>query len=157
MRTAKVLLAVVLCLVLFSCTKESFDVTQTIALPFVRTDGTMGLSLYVLPQSTTDKGSVSSAQMTVRSPEGNLSWSFEAKRVKHDGLQYFGSSDIFMPEGLELPKGKWSAEVIFQESNTVDLTFDVSFTDVASALDRFRESGSEAPWFDEKSNLTVID
>ena len=81
---------------------------------------------------------------------------FDAVKATFDGRSYYGSADISMPAGLSLPKGQWSVEIIGRDGSTVNREFDVSYTDAAEALGNFTEAGQEAPWFDEKSNLTVI-
>lgn len=147
-------------LVFASCTKTEYKVSDVQAQAYVRTDGIMGLSLYVLPNaSSSDKSSkktVDSVQFSVKSPDGNLSWSLPASKVSYDRLSYYGSSDICMPQGLDLPKGLWSVDVVFSDGSTVTQEFSISYTDKSSALFRYAELGSSDPWFDEKSNLTVV-
>ncbi len=143
--------------ILTSCSKVERSISDTRAQAYVRTDSVMGLSLYVLPDSNSSRrGSDSSIQFVVKSPDGNLSWGFKALRVSYDGQLYYGSSDICMPLGLNLPEGLWSADVSFSDGSTVKLEFVISYTDKDSALKAFSESGSEGPWFDEDSNLTVL-
>lgn len=154
-------LILLLCtLVLASCTKTEYKVSDVQAHAYVRTDGIMGLSLYVLPNaSSSDKSSkktVDSVQFSVKSPDGNFSWSLPASKVSYDRLSYYGSSDICMPQGLNLPKGLWTVDVVFSDGSAVNQTFTVSYSDKDSALSRYAELGSTDPWFDEKTNLTVI-
>ena len=157
MRTTRaVFLALILIVLVISCTKAEFSATNLQAQPYVRTDGTMGLSLYVIPASSVKKKGDLSIQMVVTSPDGNLSWSFDASKVEYDKLSYYGSSDISMPDNKPLPKGKWTVDVINSDGRTVTLTFDISYTDAAMALEDYQILGSEGPWFDEKSNLTVL-
>ena len=157
MRTARaVLLALILVVLVISCTKNEFSASNLQAQPYVRTDGTMGLSIYVIPSSSTNKKGDFSVQMVVTSPDGNLSWSFDAARVEYEKLSYFGSSNISMPDAKPLPKGKWNVDVINSDGSTVTLSFDISYTDAAMALEDYKIFGSDGPWFDEKSNLTVI-
>ena len=157
MRTTRaIFLALILIILAISCTKAEFSASNLQAQPYVRTDGTMGLSLYVIPSSSVKKKGDLSIQMVVTSPDGNLSWSFDAAKVEYDKLLYYGSSDISMPDSKPLPKGKWSVDVINSDGSTVTLTFDISYTDAAMALEDYQIFGSEGPWFDEKSNLTVI-
>ena len=50
MRTTRaVFFALILVILVISCTKAEFSATNLQAQPYVRTDGTMGLSLYVIP------------------------------------------------------------------------------------------------------------
>ena len=157
MRTTRaIFLALILIILAISCTKAEFSASNLQAQPYVRTDGTMGLSLYVIPSSSVKKKGDLSIQMVVTSPDGNLSWSFDAAKVEYDKLSYYGSSDISMPDSKPLPKGKWSVDVINSDGSTVTLTFDILYTDAAMALEDYQILGSEGPWFDEKSNLTVI-
>ena len=156
-RTRVLALAAILLVLLVSCSKAEFTVTEIQAQPYVRTDGLMGLSLYVLPDfSNLGKKASKDIQLSVRSPQGSLSWSINASRVNYDGLTYYGSSDIRMPEDLELPKGKWSVDVAFSDGSTVTLDFNVMYREPASALQRYAENKSAEPWFDEISNLTVV-
>ena len=139
-----------------SCSKAEFSASNLQAQPYVRRDGKMGLSLYAIPSSGSKKKTDLTVQMVVTSPDGNLSWSFEAAKVTYDKLTYYGSSDISMPDGMPLPKGKWSVDVINSDGSTVTLAFDVSYTDASMALENYSILGLDGPWFDEKSNLTVI-
>lgn len=139
-----------------SCSKAEFSASNLQAQPYVRLDDKMGLSLYAIPSSGSKKKTDLTVQMVVTSPDGNLSWSFEAAKVTYDKLTYYGSSDISMPDGMPLPKGKWSVDVINSDGSTVTLAFDVSYTDASMALENYSILGLDGPWFDEKSNLTVI-
>lgn len=139
-----------------SCSKAEFSASNLQAQPYVRRDGKMGLSLYAIPSSGSKKKTDLTVQMVVTSPDGNLSWSFEAAKVEYDKLTYYGRSDISMPDGMPLPKGKWSVDVINSDGSTVTLAFDVSYTDASMALENYSILGLDGPWFDEKSNLTVI-
>lgn len=139
-----------------SCSKAEFSASNLQAQPYVRLDGKMGLSLYAIPSSGSKKKTDLTVQMVVTSPDGNLSWSFEAAKVTYDKLTYYGSSDISMPDGMPLPKGKWSVDVINSDGSTVTLSFDISYTDASMALENYSILGLDGPWFDEKSNLTVI-
>ena len=150
-------LILLLCtLVLASCTKTEYKVSDVQAQAYVRTDGVMGLSLYVLPKVSGSDKKIDSVQFTVKSPDGNLSWSLSASKVNYDKLTYYGSSDICMPQGLDLPKGLWTVDVAFSDGSSVNQEFTVSYSDKDSALSRYAELGSSDPWFDEKTNLTVI-
>ena len=158
-RSRALVLALILLLftlVLSSCTKTEYKVSDVQAQAYVRTDGTFGLSLYVLPDVSGSDKKIDSVQFSVKTPDGNLSWSFSAAKVSYNKLSYFGSSDICMPQGLDLPKGLWSVDVAFPDGSAVNQEFTVSYTDKDSALSRYAELGSEGPWFDEKSNLTVL-
>ena len=139
-----------------SCSKAEFSASNLQAQPYVRLDGKMGLSLYAILSSGSKKKTDLTVQMVATSPDGNLSWSFEAAKVTYDKLTYYGSSDISMPDGMPLPKGKWSVDVINSDGSTVTLAFDVSYTDASMALENYSILGLDGPWFDEKSNLTVI-
>ena len=139
-----------------SCSKAEFSASNLQAQPYVRPDGKMGLSLYVIPSSGSKKKTDLTVQMVVTSPDGNLSWSFEAAKVEYDKLTYYGSSDISMPDGRALPKGKWTVDVINSDGSTVTLDFDISYTDASMALENYSILGLDGPWFDEKSNLTVL-
>ena len=157
MRTTRALLsALILIILVISCSKTEFSASNLHAQPYVRTDGSMGLSLYVIPSSSSTKKGNLYVQMVVTSPDSNLSWSFEAAKVTYEKLSYYGSSDISMPDGRSLPKGRWSVDVINSDGSTVTLQFDISYTDAAMALENYQIFGSEGPWFDEKSNLTIL-
>ena len=158
MRPSRALLVLLsfLAVLAVSCSKDEYGVSSVQVQPYVKSDSTMGLSIYVIPELPSGKKGDVSIQMTVKSPDGNLSWSFKATSVKFDGIQYYGSSDIRMPTGTALPKGPWKGEVVFKDGSATDIEFDVSYTDAASALARYLESGSAEPWFDERSNLTVL-
>lgn len=161
MRTIRAaLLALILIILVISlavsCSKAEFSASNLQAQPYVRLDGRMGLSLYAIPSSSAKKKADLTVQMVVTSPDNSLTWSFEATKVTYDKLTYFGSSDISMPDGKPLPKGRWSVDVINSDGSTVTLLFDISYTDSSMALENYSIFGSEGPWFDEKSNLTVI-
>ena len=151
-----VLVLVLFALLSVSCSKDEMNITDLQVQGYVRTDSTMGLSVYAVTRSTSKNDKNVPIQMVVKSPDGNLSWSFDAVKATFDGRSYYGSADISMPAGLSLPKGQWSVEIIGRDGSTVNREFDISYTDAAEALGNFTEAGQEAPWFDEKSNLTVI-
>lgn len=153
---ALVLALVLVALVSVSCSRDGLDVADLQVQGYVKTDSTMGLSVFAAAASSSKKDKNVPVQMVVRSPDGNLSWSFDAAKITFEGLSYYGSADITMPAGTALPKGQWSVEMIGKDGSTVNREFDVSYTDASEALSDFADSGQETPWFDEKSNLTVI-
>lgn len=161
-------------LLLASCHKGEFSVSQTIVQPFVELaaypepeldddsnfasissdDSTapwaMGLSLYVFASVPSNDG----LQMVVTSPGGSLSWSFVPSATVYEGSTYYGSSNIMMPDHVLLPKGTWSLGLLYKDGRTIDVSFEVSYTNVSDAIER--SSGEVLPFFDTTSNLTVI-
>ncbi len=147
------ILFVLLVLMTASCSKDDFSVSNVQAQPYVRhEDGSMGLSLYVM----TEAKEPSSMQFLVKDPSGNLSWNFNVSEVNLDDVKYYGSADISMPKGVSLPSGRWSLDVLYKDGSTAELDFDVSYTDVEGAKERYSSNGSGKVWFDSESNLTVI-
>ena len=153
---ALALVLILVALLCVSCSKNEMEVSDLKVQAYVRADSTMGLSVFAVMKSASKNEENVPVQMVVRSPDGNLSWTFDAVKTTFDNRSYYGSPDISMPKGLGLPKGQWSVEMIGRDGSTVERTFDVSYTDAAEALQNFTEAGKGAPWFDEKSNLTVI-
>lgn len=145
------LVAIFVLLVCVSCHKGDFSVDSVIAQPYVHQNGQMGLSLYVLAQVPTQDA----IKMIVKDPSGNLTWQVSGGIVTYQGTQYRGNSDIGMPNGNELPKGKWSAQLLYKDGRTLDITFDVNYEDVQGALQRHGTTSSAV--FDAASNLTVLD
>ena len=140
-------------LLLASCHKGEFSVSQVMAQPYIVSSdspGTfdMGLSLYV----SASVPSLDGMSMVVTDPSSNLTWSFAPSSVQYDGTTCYGTSDIMMPHGSMLPEGSWNLEILYKDGRTLDLSFDVSYRDVEGALER----AEELPAFDSISNLTVL-
>ena len=151
MKAFRTFFLVFLCsfLLLASCHKGEFSVSQVIAQPYiVSSDSSMGLSLYV----SASVPSLDGMSMVVTDPSSNLTWSFTPSSVQYDGATYYGTSDIMMPHGSVLPEGSWNLEILYKDGRTLDLSFDVSYRDVEGALSR----AGELPAFDSTSNLTVL-
>ena len=149
---SRIFLFLALLLVLVSCSKAEFSVSSTLAQPYVLTDGRMGLSVYVLASEKEE----SSVQFSLRSPDGNLSWSFGARKLELDGAEYLGSSDIGMPEGTLLPEGEWTLDVMYKDGSKVTKTFDVDYGDAQAALAHYRSEETDGAWYDSDENLTVL-
>ena len=145
-------LALVILIVLVSCSKAEFTVSSVQTQGYVCTDGRMGMSVYVIA-SENDEGSV---QFSLTDPSGTLSWSFGASAVTIDGVVYLGSSDICMPIGNPLPEGEWSLDVLYKDGSKVSRTFEIDYGDPDAALEDYRESDAEGAWYDSSENLTVI-
>ncbi len=144
--------AILLLLAVISCSKDDIGVSNLQAQPYARLSGQMGLSLYV----KTDAKDPTSMQMLVKDPSGNLSWSFTANEVSFERETYYGSSDISMPTGSELPVGTWTLDIYFKDGSTRNMNFEVSYSDVEGAIERFQAQKSKEAWFDSDSNLTVL-
>ena len=142
----RLIVFLILLLILTSCTGDSESVSGIYAQPYVRSDGTMGLSLYMITSAAKDE----TVQMIVSDPSGNLSWRFNAAESKFDGKTYRGSSDMIMPNGSMLPQGTWSVDVLFKNGTTITKSFDVSYDDSFDVPDI-----SEA-YFDSETNLTFL-
>lgn len=139
---------IVLCLFFpTSCSRDKNTVWDIQAQPYVRTDGSMGLSLYMISSSEEDE----TVQMVVEDPSGNLSWSFNARQAKSGTTTYIGSPDIRMPAGSVLPQGTWSVDILFKDGTTVTEEFDVSYDDSYEIPEDLTEVV-----FDSGSNLTFI-
>ena len=149
---SRLALAIVLLLVLVSCSKAEFSVSSVKVQPYVCRDGRMGLSVYVMA-SENDENSV---QFFLRDPSEKLSWSFGASKVDLDGADYLGSSDICMPMGVPLPVGSWSLDVMYKDGSKVTRTFEVDYGDVEAALAHYSEEDRDGAWFDSAENLTVL-
>lgn len=140
-------------LLLASCHKGEFSVSQVMAQPYIVSSDSsgvldMGLSLYV----SASVPSLDGMSMVVTDPSSNLTWSFAPSEVQYDGTTYYGTSDIMMPHGSMLPEGSWNLEILYKDGRTLDLSFEVSYRDVEGALSR----AGELPAFDSTSNLTVL-
>ena len=142
----------ILLVLLVSCSKAEFTVSSIQVQPYVCRDGRMGMSVYVVA-SDKDENSV---QFSLTDPSGNLSWSFGASKVTLDSLDYLGSSDITMPLGIPLPEGTWSLEILYKDGSRITKTFVIDYGDASLAMENYRESGSDGPWYDRKENLTVL-
>ena len=149
---SRIVLVLALLLVLVSCSKTEFRVSSVLTQPYIQTDGRMGLCVYVLASDEEE----SSVQFSLRSPDGNLTWSFGAKTLELDGADYLGSSDICMPEGTLLPEGKWTLDVIHKDGSKVTKTFDVDYGDVETTLAHYEEEETDGAWYDRDENLTVL-
>ena len=143
----RLIVFLILLLILTSCSGDSESVSGIYAQPYVRSDGTMGLSLYMITSAEKDEN----VQMVVTGPDGNLSWRFNALESKFDGKTYRGSSDMIMPQGSRLPKGTWAVDVLFKDGTTITKSFDVSYKDSFVIPDSLSEA-----FFDSESNLTFL-
>ena len=148
-RSPTVIVIILILCVIFtaSCTKDSKSVWDIQAQPYVRSDGTMGLSLYMISSSEADE----TVQMVVEDPSGHLSWSFNAVPARFGSTIYIGSPDIRMPAGSYLPKGKWSVDVLYRDGTTVTREFDVSYEDSFEIPGDLGEAV-----FDPETNLTFV-
>ena len=143
----------ILIVLLASCSKAEFTVSSLLAQPYICQDGRMGMSVYVLP-SDKDENSV---QFFLKGPDGNLSWSFGASKVKYDDLDYLGSSDITMPLGVSLPEGMWELQILYKDGTRITKAFEIDYGDAAASLQEYKESGMEDhPWYDSAENVTVL-
>ena len=147
MRHRLLVFLILLLFVLTACYRDSDSVSDLHAQPYARSDGTMGLSLYMITSATKDEN----VQMVVTNPDENLSWRFNAAESKFDGKTYRGSSDIIMPKGSMLPQGTWSVDVLFKDGTTITRSFDVSYDDSFTVPDSLSEA-----FFDSGSNLTFL-
>ena len=147
MRHRLLVFLILLLFVLTACYRDSDSVSDLHAQPYARSDGTMGLSLYMITSATKDEN----VQMVVTNPDRNLSWRFNAAESKFDGKTYRGSSDIIMPKGSMLPQGTWSVDVLFKDGTTITRSFDVSYDDSFTVPDSLSEA-----FFDSGSNLTFL-
>ena len=145
-------LALVLLLVLVSCSKAEFTVSTVRTQPYVCLDGRMGLSVYVIA-SQSEEGSV---QFSLTDPSGNLNWSFGASKLSLDGVDYLGSSDISMPALSTLPEGEWSLDVLYKDGSKVSRTFEIDYGDAEAAIVHYREADADGAWYDSAENLTVL-
>ena len=130
-----------------SCSRDSNTVSGLQVQPYVRSDGSMGLSLYMITSADSDE----TLQMVVTSPDGKLSWSFNARFTNYAGTIYAGTPDIRMPSGTSLPKGTWKVDVLFRDGTTITREFPVDYEDSYV----FPENLTEAV-FDSSSNITFL-
>ena len=151
-RPKALVLALILAIVLISCSKADFNVSGLTVQPYVRTDTRMGLSIFI----RTDVKDPSSIQMVVHSPDRNLSWTMPVSAITFQNEEYYGTSDIVMPLGSALEMGMWAVDFIYKDGQTKTLDFNVFYTDASEALKSYEESGSDGPRFDSATNLTVI-
>ena len=145
-------LALVLLILLVSCSKAEFSVISLQVQPYVFQDGRMGMSVYIVAS----KNDESSVQFSLTDPSGNLSWSFGASKFNLDGLDYLGSSDICMPVGSPLPEGLWSLDIMYKDGSKVTRTFEIDYGDAEAALQHHRKADADGAWYDSSENLTVI-
>lgn len=110
----------------------------------------MGFSFYVNANlSDEDK-----AEIEIQSPDKTLKWISPLNKVEYSSLTYYGSSEFMMPDNTVLPTGEYSYTIICQDGRTLDGTFDISFQDASSVLEKV--DMSKLPYFDSVSNITVI-
>ncbi len=130
-----------------SCSRDKNTVSGLQVQPYVRANGSMGLSLYMMTSAKSDE----TLQMSVTSPDGKLTWSFNAVLTSYDGTVYAGSPDIRMPEGCALPKGTWKVDVLFRDGTTITREFEVGYDDSYEIPEDLDEAV-----YDEESNLTFL-
>ncbi len=149
-------------LTLTSCHKGEFSVSQVIAQPYVvranvqeaqemqqnENSWTMGLSLYVHAVVS----SPSDMQMVVTDPTSSLSWTFVPTSSTFDGVTYYGSSNIMLPQGIMLAQGTWNLEILYKDGRTFSFPFQVAYSNLENALDL----ETLTPFYDATSNLTVL-
>lgn len=149
--SAKLFLILALSVLLTSCYKGDFELSSIVAQPYVNASSkAMGLSLYVTGSVPSEEG----LTMVANSPDGSLSWTVTANQAIVDGVTYYGSSALSMPSGASLPTGLWTLTLYSKDGRTLKGTFEVSYRDLAGALER--SSGISEAVFDEDSNLTVL-
>ena len=130
-----------------SCSRDSNSVSGLQVQPYVSGDGSMGLSLYMMTSAKSDE----TLQMVVTSPDGHLSWSFNASFTNYAGTVYAGSPDIRMPKGSALPKGTWKVDVLFRDGTTITKDFIVNYEDSYVVPVDIEEAV-----YDSSSNLTFL-
>ena len=145
--TALVIILILCVLLTASCTKDRKSVWDIQAQPYVRSDGTMGLSLYMVSSSEAGE----SVQMVVKDPSGHLTWSFNAVSARSGNTTYIGSPNIRMPAGSDLPQGTWSVDVLYRDGTTVTKEFSVSYEDSFEIPGDLVEAV-----FDSETNLTFV-
>lgn len=142
-----VIICILFAVLAASCSRDSNSVWDIQAQPYVRSDGSMGLSLHMISSSKDEEN----VQMVVTDPSGHLTWSFNAVSAKLGNNRYIGSPDISMPAGSALPKGTWNVDVLFKDGTTVIRQFDVFYEDAYVIPEDLKEAV-----FDSASNLTFI-
>lgn len=149
---------------LTSCHKGEFSISQVIAQPYVVRENNqevrtqelktnevswnMGLSLYV-------HATVSSPldmQMVVTDPTSSLSWTFVPTSCTFDDVEYYGTSNIALPQDIMLPQGTWNLEILYKDGRTLSFSFEVSYSNFENAL----LIEGPTPFYDSTSNLTVL-
>ena len=141
------ILVIALVILAPSCSRDSNTVNGLQVQPYVRSDGSMGLSLYMITSARSDE----TLQMVVTSPDGKLSWSFNAVFSNFAGTVYTGSPDIRMPTGTSLPKGTWKVDVLFHDGTTITREFSVDYEDSYVIPENLKEAE-----FDSSSNITFL-
>ena len=141
------ILVIALAILAPSCSRDGNTVSGLQVQPYVRGDGSMGLSLYMMTSAKSDE----TLQMAVTSPDGKLSWSFNAVFTSYAGTVYAGSSDIRMPEGCVLPEGTWKVDVLFRDGTTITRDFEVGYDDSYVVPEDLAEAV-----YDPASNLTFL-
>lgn len=141
------ILAIALAVLVPSCSRDSNTVSGLQVQPYVRSNGSMGLSLYMMTSAKSDE----TLQMSVTSPDGRLSWSFNADFKSYAGTVYAGSADIRMPNGNALPEGTWKVDVLFRDGTTVTREFEVGYDDSYVIPKDLAEAV-----YDSASNLTFL-
>ncbi|MBO4389065.1 MAG: hypothetical protein J5785_06490 [Spirochaetales bacterium] len=104
------LLLVLILGLLCGCSNQSFAVNEIIAVPYSldSSSGRMGLALYL---DTTLDETQDPLQLTLSSPDGVYVWSFTASTAVIENTVWAGSSDICMPDGIDLPQGEWELKI----------------------------------------------
>ncbi|MCR4676417.1 MAG: hypothetical protein K5634_04210 [Sphaerochaetaceae bacterium] len=141
------LFALLIMLLLLSCSKSELEISTHYAQPFIISeDSRMGISIYVKANDEP----TSFKEMTVKDPTGQFEWTLPAEAAEFEGSLFLGSADAVMPLGVDLPQGEWSLRLVSKDGRVCNYTFHVSYKDPQGALER------TASGYDELSNLTVI-
>lgn len=150
-RAVRFIALAALCLLVLvsSCHKENFTVNELQVQGYVTTGRQMGLSVFI----QTGVSSPDSIQMIISSPDG-LVWQLPVSKVLYDGVPYYGSSALRMPDDIALSQGEWKMELHYKDGSSVVENFTVSYGSIDWALEKARQSS--CPFYDPESNLTVL-
>lgn len=149
-KTCKVLIFILFSLLLISCKRTDLSVSEVLAQPYIRTNGEMGLSLYLRTALKTTDNSM----LRVTDPSGELSWTISLQEVEYSGVKYYGTSNIAMPKGSVLPIGEWHVDLVYKDGRTISEYFNVSYKNQDTVLEKYPKISSAT--YDAESNLTII-
>lgn len=148
MRNIKKIIPFFLFVILFfSCSQKSLIIDSVNAYPYIDGDNYYGLAVYF----TTNEKNVSSFQCHLVSPSKDYDWDFQAEKISFESNDYYGNSNIAMPNFIPLEMGDYQLTIYSKNNTQIDKTIAVYYK-VAE-----KQEIISYPFFDSTKNLTFLD
>ena len=134
-------------IILFSCSQSSIIIDSVYAYPYIYGESYYGLAVYF----TASEKNVSYFQCHLVSPSGDYNWDFQAKKTRFEYNDYYGNSNIAMPNFIPLEVGEYQLTIYSKNNTQVDKTISVYYKEAKT------QEVDSYPFFDSTKNLTFLD